>query len=201
MLSKRPFKNRIRFYSMHSLFFFLRDLLSSRAMTFKMWSVAWDRWLFVYNIENFEAVKLSLSWATRWFARWWGQGLGSLIIEKMSACNTIALFFVLTNILYFLLELFSSIQKVFVLVKNRIRILTVVKCVLWVILSLYLARSALKTSYGAYARSYKLRLKSDYKAEPITISRYKAVRYHYIASACYIYRTWNEMTFLAYKRQ
>ena len=58
-----------------------------------------------------------------------------------------------------------------------------------IILSLHLARSALKTSYGAYARSYKLRLKSDYKAEPITTSRYKAVRYHYMASACYIYRT------------
>jgi hypothetical protein len=93
---------------MHSLFFFLRDLLSSRAMTFRMWSVAWDRWLLVYSIENFVVVKLSLSWVVRWFTRWWGQVLGSLIIEKMSACNTIALFFVLTNILHFLLELFSN---------------------------------------------------------------------------------------------
>ena len=93
---------------MHSLFFFLRDLLSSQAMTFRMWSVTWDRWLFVYSIENFVAAKLSLSWAVRWFTRWRGQELGSLIIEKMSTCNTIALSFVLTNILHFLLELFSN---------------------------------------------------------------------------------------------
>ena len=108
MLSKRLFKNRIRFYSMHSLFFFLRDLLSSRAMTFRMWSVAWDRWLLVYSIENFVVVKLSLSWVVRWFTRWWGQGLGSLIIEKMSASNTIALSFVLTNIPRSWLQLFSN---------------------------------------------------------------------------------------------